>query len=139
MQEQQIDPKTITDCFLALHSSNATPEQRRLANQTLLDMEGNPVPLLVRLLELFEQAGQEGLRLQALVYFCNVVKRNWQLRRYQKAHADFEVLKRDVRQKLLEHLARRERPFLKTLFDLLRFIVDKDFPAHFPNFASFAL
>jgi hypothetical protein len=102
-------------------------------------MESNPVPLLVGLLQLFEHCGQEGMRLQALVYFCNVVKRNWQLRRYHKAHADFEALKRDVRQKLLEHLGRRERPYLKTLFDLLRFLVDKDFPAHFPAFAPFAL
>lgn len=89
MQELQIDRQTIVDCFLALHSTTVSPEQRRSANQALLDMESNPVGLLIRLLELFETVNQEGMRLQALVYFCNVVKRNWQLRRYHKAHADF--------------------------------------------------
>lgn len=73
------------------------------------------------------------------MYFCNVLKRNWQLRRYNKAHAEFEVLKKDIRNKVVEYLCMRERAFLKTLFDMARFIVDKDYPHHFPAFSQFTL
>lgn len=136
---QTVERQAIAGCFHALHSASASPQARRAANQQLLELEAQPVALLVRLLELFEGEQHEGVRLQALVYFCNVVKRNWQLRRYNKAHAEFEALKRDIRIKVLEYLCRRERPYLKTLFDLLRFLVDKDYPAHFPAFSQFAL
>lgn len=134
-----IDRTTVANCFLAIHSTSASPEVRKAANQQLLDFESNPVGLISSLLELFEGESHEGVRLQALVYFCNVVKRNWQIRRYNKAHADFDALKRDIRQKVIQYLCQKERTYLKTLFDLLRFLVEKDYPMNFPAFSQFAL
>jgi hypothetical protein len=48
-------------------------------------------------------------------------------------------LKKDIRSKLIDYLCLRERGYLKTLFDMIRFIVDKDYPQQFPSFSQFVL
>lgn len=36
-------------------------------------------------------------------------------------------------------MARKERAFIKTLFDMVRFVVEKDYPQQFPAFTQFSL
>ena len=69
-------------------------ETRRSINQRLFDFEKSPIQLMIRLLSIFENNPNESLKLQSLVYFCNVAKRNWAIRRYNKIHSDFGNLKK---------------------------------------------
>jgi hypothetical protein len=71
-----------------------SPETRRSINQRLFDFEKSPIQLMIRLLSIFENNPDESLKLQSLVYFCNVAKRNWTIRRYNKTHSDFGNLKK---------------------------------------------
>ena len=49
------------------------------------------------MLEIFEEKTDKLLSFQALVYFSNVVKRNWIIRRYSKVHVDFNQVKKAIR------------------------------------------
>lgn len=80
-----------------MYSPNSSSEARKQADQHLISLEKNSVALLVSLIELFEEKTDRLLSFQALVYFVNVVKRNWTLRRYNKEHANFEMAKKAIR------------------------------------------
>jgi predicted amino acid-binding ACT domain protein len=67
-----------------------------------------------------------------------VVKRNWGLRRTNKAHSDFEGAKVAIREKLLFLAVNATKVHLSTLFDVLKFIVKIDYPHHYRDFSAFA-
>ena len=103
-------------------------------------MERSPIALLASLFAIFESNPDQNIKLQALVYACNVLKRNWTLRRYSKDHSEFNAAKKEVRIKLLNYLvATKEKRYLVTLFDMARFIVKADFPHYFPDFSQLVI
>lgn len=82
----EVDGETIVQCFNYLYDPSSSSATRKQADQHLLHLEANPVALLTHLLAIFEHNPNPKLCFQALVYSCNVLKRNWSMRRYCPPH-----------------------------------------------------
>jgi hypothetical protein len=60
-------------------------------------------------------------------------------RRYNKAHSEFDGVKKVIRGKLPEYILAMDKRYTVTLFDMLGFVVKLDFPHAYPAFAAFVL
>jgi hypothetical protein len=96
-QRLPVDSTMLIECFRHLYSPQSDSSTRKRADQSLLDLEKYPAPLLHSLLQLFQSTSDPLLAFQALVYFANVVKRNWTVRRRQNEECEFEALKKVIR------------------------------------------
>lgn len=72
---------TIISCFEAIHSPNTDPITRKNADRYLLDAEKDPLSLLPNLMEIVQTCPNDQIKLQALLFFSNVIKRTWTSRR----------------------------------------------------------
>lgn len=59
--------------------------------------------------------------------------------RYNKAHSEFDGVKKVIRGKLPEYILGMDKRYTVTLFDMLGFVVKLDFPHAYPAFSGFVL
>ena len=76
-----IDPQTIVSCFESILNPNTDSMIRKNADQYLIEAEKNPIDLLPKLMEIVDKNPDQQIKFQALLFFSNVVKRTWTLRR----------------------------------------------------------
>lgn len=88
-QTVNINIGTIVSCFEAIHSPNTDPVTRKNADQYLIDSEKNPLDLLPALMEIVQTNHNDQIKLQALLFFSNVIKRTWTSRRLKEIHSAY--------------------------------------------------
>ena len=82
--EQVPDANTIINCFATISNHNSSSHSRKEADQRLLSFDHHTVPFIISLLEILEKGQSFEMALKALVYFCNVIKRTWLIRKVSK-------------------------------------------------------
>lgn len=117
----------------------ASPQQTREANAYLLECERTSFSFLAVLLQIFEGSQDMNLRLQALIYFNNILKRNWNNKRQNRNSPNFESDKTLIKQRLVEHLRSGDARCLPSLLDVIVFISKHDFPHNFQSLSEFIL
>ena len=76
-----IYPQAIVSCFETLLNPNTEPVTRKNADQYLIELEKNPIELLPKLMDIVNSNPNDQIKFQALLFFSNVIKRTWTLRR----------------------------------------------------------
>lgn len=77
------------------------------------------------------------LRLQALLYFNNILKRNWNNKRQNKHSPNFESDKAAIKLRLVTHLRDCSKMCLPHLLDVVVFISKYEFPHNFEPLNTF--
>ncbi len=90
-------------------------------------------------MEIVDKNPDEQIKFQALLFFSNVVKRTWTLRRIKYNHSAYEDMKRQIRTKILVDLYHSPKFLLLTYFDIVKYIVKIDFPYSFPEFTQLVI
>jgi hypothetical protein len=76
------------------------------------------------------------IKFQALLFFSNVIKRTWTLRRLKSIHSAYEGMKKQIRTKILLDLYQSPKFLLFTYFEIVKYIVKIDFPHTFAEFTQ---
>lgn len=78
------------------------------------------------------------IKLQALICFSNVVKRNYLNKRGKDSTLpNFEKLKASIKQKLISYLVNAPAMYRKTLLDIIVFIAHIDYPHIFDQLTNY--
>lgn len=76
-----INSQTIVSCLESILNPNTDSMVRKNADQYLIEAEKNPIDLLPKLMEIVDNNSNPQIKFQALLFFSNVIKRTWNLRR----------------------------------------------------------
>lgn len=90
-------------------------------------------------MDIVNSSPNDQIKFQALLFFSNVIKRTWTLRRLKEVHSVYETMKKSIRTKILLDLYQSPKLLLITYFDIVKYIAKIDFPHIFPEFTQLVM
>ena len=69
----------------------------------------------------------------------NVIKRNWNNKRLLKTQKEFPQLRKALSEKVILYLYQNEKTFMKSIYDITKFIARFDYPHTFQEFTQYVL